>query len=143
MKGKKKGTFAAQHPGRQGDPRIIAAVGAQAVDDEYPCVAAERLAASMGVTPGEIGVVLDLMEIRISRCQLGLFGYRPRSRIVTAMEAVPPDLEEAVRNSLERGRLPCTAAWTIAAAHGLPRITVAAACEALGIKISCCQLGAF
>jgi len=40
-------------------------------------------------------------------------------------------------------RLPCAAAWDIAAQAGISKMALSAACEALGIKIKPCQLGAF
>ncbi|MCX7635688.1 MAG: hypothetical protein N2Z74_08095 [Syntrophales bacterium] len=143
MTRRQTGSFTAKHPGKTGDPRIMAVVQEQAREGEYPCAAAERLAAALDVPLAEVGVVLDLTETRISHCQLGLFGYHPVSRIITAAAEVPPALEEAIRHALVAGRLPCSSAWAIAAAHGLPRMAVAVACEALQIKITACQLGAF
>ncbi len=43
----------------------------------------EALFISTGVVAlAEIGVTLDLLEIRIGKCQLGLFGYKPVSKAV-------------------------------------------------------------
>jgi hypothetical protein len=74
---------------------------------------------------------------------MGLFGYDPEGRIVKPAGAVSPELEAALRGSLTHGRLPCLSSWEIAERFGLARIDLACACEALHIKISSCQLGAF
>ncbi len=54
-----------------------------------------------------------------------------------------PELEKEIRSRLSNGRLPCAAAWEIAAERKIPRMKVSSACEALKIKIKPCQLGAF
>ena len=88
-------------------------------------------------------MALDLMDVRLTRCQLGLFGYTPQKRIVKPAATWDPALEEDIRKALRDGRLPCEAAWAIARRHGLPRLDVGNVCEALGIKVRPCQLGAF
>jgi len=40
-------------------------------------------------------------------------------------------------------KLSCAAAWEIAGSLNISRTKVASACEAMGIKIKPCQLGAF
>ena len=95
------------------------------------------------LTPAEIGQALDLLEIPISKCQLGLFGYSPVSRIIKPAESVAEDLEAAIRAAMSDDRLPCAAAFQIAAGFKLAKIRVSSACEKLKIKISACQLGAF
>ena len=83
------------------------------------------------------------MELRIVTCQLGLFGYAPRKRIVEAAPEVDAALKAAIERNLEEGRLSCRAAWSIAEELGIARMAVSSACETLGIKLSGCQLGAF
>jgi hypothetical protein len=107
------------------------------------CSDAHTAARALGVTPAEVGRCMDLMELRIARCQLGLFGHAPARRIVRPAERVAPGLETAIRSRLVGGRLSCEAAWLLAEEAALPRLAVAGACEALGIKIKPCQLGAF
>ena len=125
------------------DPRIAEAVKAKASGGEFSCFQAEQLAVELQVPMGDIGVTLDLLEIRIAHCQLGLFGYSPESRIVRPASSVSPDMEHAIRQALVNDRLPCSAAWSIAETSGLPRMAVAEACEFLKFKIKPCQLGAF
>jgi hypothetical protein len=92
----------------------------------------------------EIGVVLDILEVPLTKCQLGLFGYENPKKIVTPALSVEKEMEAAIKKGLlKNGRLSCEAAWKIAAALALPKIQVSSACEALKIKIKPCQLGAF
>jgi len=95
-----------------------------------------------------VGEEADRLGVRLSKCQLGLFGYGPKAegkhRRVTPMQDVPAELAEAIRAALdEEGKLSCAAAWRIAAQLGLPKQTVSNAVEGLGLRIRRCQLGAF
>ncbi len=112
-------------------------------DNKMSCAAAEEIAQVSGVTLAQIGVALDILNIRITECQLGLFGYGQKKKIVQEALEVVPSLNDAIRQELVGGRLPCAAAWEIARKLNLPRMKVSAACEALQIKIKPCQLGAF
>lgn len=144
MMRKDTGSFADKRgAGEKIDPRIAEAVQAKTADNEFSCHHAEQLAEDIQVPMEAIGATLDLMGIRISRCQLGLFGYAPESRIVKPAPSVEPKIEEAIRQALQNGRLPCLAAWAIAKTFSKPRMNVAEICESLKIKIKPCQLGAF
>ena len=117
------------------------------VDGQLPCAEAFRIAREVRVSPAEVGRTADELGVRISRCQLGLFGYGPKAegkhRIVQPLAEVPAQLSEAVRERLVDGRLPCAVAWSLARRFGLTRLEVSGAAEALGIRISRCQLGCF
>lgn len=52
-------------------------------------------------------------------------------------------LAAAIRARLRDGRLSCAAAFVIAEELGIPRSEVGRAADALGIRLSHCQLGAF
>ncbi len=52
-------------------------------------------------------------------------------------------LAAAIRARLRDGRLSCAAAFAIAEELGVPRSEVGRAVDALGIRLSRCQLGAF
>lgn len=112
-------------------------------DNNMSCAAAEEIAQVGQVSLEEVGVALDLLNITIVECQLGLFGYSPQKKIVQKALEIVPSLKDEIQKALARGRLPCSAAWEIARKLKLPRMRVSAACEALQIKIKPCQLGAF
>jgi len=138
------GRYADKHaPGRSPDEKIAEAVRSQAKEGELACADAEQIGAEQGATMAEVGRTLDLLEVRINRCQLGLFGYAVEKKTVRPDNTVAPELEKDIRRRLSDGRLPCAAAWEIAAERKIPRMKVSSACEALKIKIKPCQLGAF
>jgi hypothetical protein len=144
MSRKDKGGFAQKHPpDHPSDPRIAEAVKTAAREGKISCAAAFELARSLGVSPKEVGVEMDLQEIPVTHCQLGLFGYGSKGKGIEAAGEVPPALAEAIHKALVNGRLPCASAWEMAEAMGLSKREVASACEALKIKISACQLGTF
>jgi hypothetical protein len=138
-------SFAGKHTGKgvKIDERISAAIRAKATNGEISCVNALDIAKKFNTEIDVVGVNIDLAELHINKCQLGLFGYKPEKRIVKAADSVAPELEEAIREALVGNRLPCIAAWGIADARQMPRMDVASACEKLGIKIKPCQIGAF
>lgn len=141
--GKEKHYAKKHQPGAEVDPKIEAALRAAVSGGQLPCAVAFKMASELKVQPKEVGLAADLLQIRIVKCQLGLFGYHPEKRIVKPAEHVPENLEKGIQEKLENGRLPCEGAWGIAKHLAIPKMGVSSACEALGIKISSCQLGAF
>ncbi|MCD6305371.1 MAG: hypothetical protein J7M32_03680 [Deltaproteobacteria bacterium] len=136
--------FARKHgPETPVDPRIEAALKQAAPAGKLACAVAFKIASDLNVEPKEVGRVADLLEMRMVKCQLGLFGYQPEKRIVKPARIVPEDLEQAIKEMLIDGRLPCPGAWKISRDLGIRKMAVSSACETLGIKISSCQLGAF
>jgi hypothetical protein len=114
-----------------------------AKENNVACKAAEEIAGRKAVALSEVGIAIDLLNINIIECQLGLFGYSPQKKIVQPAKEVAPELKQAINDALSDGRLPCAASWPIAKRLNLPRMKVSAACETLKIKIKPCQLGAF
>ncbi|MBW2048826.1 MAG: hypothetical protein JRJ09_09930 [Deltaproteobacteria bacterium] len=138
------GHYAKKHADHmQKNPAIEAALRQQASDLELPCAVAFKVAGDLDVAPGDVGVTADLLEMRLIKCQLGLFGYRPEKQVVKPAEQVSEELEKAIKGALDRGRLPCASAWKIARDLSIRKMEVSSACEALGIKVCSCQLGAF
>jgi hypothetical protein len=132
--------------GHQVDKALAAALQAAAVDGKVTCADADEVSAKLDLPSADVGAAMDDLGLRIVKCQLGLFGFgtsRPHGGVVQPVSEVPPELEAEIRAALVEGRLPCVAAWEVAARRGLGRIEVAEACEALGIKVKPCQLGAF
>lgn len=139
-----KGHYAAKHPEETRiDEQIARLIRQKAKENMITCADAISIAAETGKTIPEVGVNLDLLETRISFCQMGLFGFSPDKRIVRAAKAVDEALQKAIEAKLQNGRLSCQQSWVIADAFDLPRMAISEACEALKIKIKPCQLGAF
>ena len=144
MTHKDRGCYAKKRlPGLKLNPAIAEAVKQGSSDGKISCAAAFKVARKLKATPGEVGVTIDLLEIPVIQCQLGLFGYGPPDKRVMAAETVPPALEAAIRESLVKEKLPCASAWEIAAEFNMAKREISSACETLKIKISSCQLGTF
>jgi hypothetical protein len=129
-------------------PSISDAIRIALVDGQLPCAKAFAIAKQFGVEPIKVGQEADVLEMRLSKCQLGLFGYGPKAegkhRRVKLMQNVPTELEKAIRAAVApNGKLTCVAAWRIAKELHLPKQKVSDAAEGLGVRIAPCQLGAF
>jgi hypothetical protein len=141
--GKKSGFSGKHRSGQQPDPAIEIKLRDRCPGGELPCAVAFDIAKGLRVSPAAVGRTADLINCRLVKCQLGLFGYTPEKKIVRAAESVDETLTKALRESLTNDRLPCASAWEIADRLQLRKMAVSSACEALGIKIKPCQLGAF
>jgi hypothetical protein len=115
----------------------------QTNNNELPCAKAFKIADELNVSAAEVGNTADLLGIMLVKCQLGLFGYTPKKKIVKPKAAPNPNLESAIQESRVAGALPCAKAWEIARNFNIHKMTVSAVCEQLKIKIKPCQLGAF
>lgn len=138
------GHFAQKHSSEsETDARVTDALRQRVSDGEIPCAVAFKVASDLDVAPAFVGKTADLLELRLTKCQMGLFGYEPNKRIVKPAETVSEELETCIGRELTDNRLPCKKAWEIAENLSLGKMAVSSACEHLGIKINACQLGAF
>jgi len=137
------GHYSKKHPEAKHNLQIEQAVKQKVLEGKITCAAAHKVAHELGVSSAEIGIAIDLLEMRIIKCQLGLFGYSPQKGIVKPAEDISPQLKEAIEVELVNNRLSCLSSWEIAKRFGIAKIDVSAACEKLKIKIFSCQLGAF
>ena len=144
MTHKDAGDYSKKH-GSEEEPNaaLAKAIGAAAESGQISCAQVFKTASELGVSPAEAGKAVDLLKIKLTRCQLGLFGHSPGKSIVKAAEEVSPALESAIRGRLAGGRLSCAQAWKVAQELNLKKMEVSCAAEALGIRIKPCQLGAF
>ena len=139
------GDYAAKHaPDTSLNPLIAEAVKQYTIDGNITCTDAHRIAGQLSVSPAEVGTTIDLLEIHLSQCQLGLFDRtRHQAEGVTSQTSLSQDLRTAVEAAQQEGRLSCVNAWAIAEQLGLAKREVATACDLLQIKITECQLGTF
>ena len=142
-----RGHYAAKHQGKEIDGTISSALNNIVKDNQLACAAAHKAAQDLDVTPREIGIQADLMELRITHCQLGLFGYKGGEKKIDSGFKIPSDMEQAIDQLIEKaedkGRISCLEAWNLAKDLDAKRIDIASACEKKGIRIKPCQLGAF
>ena len=136
--------FAKKHQGNlKIDPSIKEAVLKRSKEGKLPCAVAFEIAKELGVEAAEVGKTVDLLNFRLMKCQLGLFGYLPQKKIIKPQTTDNQDLKDAISNALVDGRLPCRNAWDIAAEFNIRKMTISSIAEAMNIKIRPCQIGAF
>ena len=139
-----EGHYANKHPrDRKVAPEIAEAVKERAPEGSIACAAAFKVVGGLNVEPSEVGFTIDSLEIKITHCQMGIFGYPEGKRPIKPPESVPDDLKKAIEGSLVEGKLPCKRAWEVAEEFRIGKMDVSSACETLKVKVSKCQLGAF
>ncbi len=136
--------YGSKHPaGAQADTRIAEALERVADNGRVTCPRAHAVAAELRVPPAEVGRTMDLLEMRIVECQMGIFGYQPEKKVLKAADTIPTELRDGLLSAAPEGRICCADCWGLAVSLGIEKSEVAAACESLGLKIKPCQLGAF
>ena len=138
-----KGHYANKHQEQKIDEKISSLIKSKAKDNELTCAAAHKAAEELGVEPIEIGIQTDLLEFRITMCQIGLFGYKGGAKQIDPDFDIPSDMEAALDKTNDDGRLSCFDCWNIAKDLKAKKIDVASACEKKEIRVKPCQLGAF
>jgi hypothetical protein len=137
------GKFSEKHaPHAQIDPAIRAMVEQRATNDKIPCAVAFAIAAELDAPPSAVGATVDLIDFRLTKCQLGLFGYGPQKKIVQPKDPDGPQRAAILAAAADK-QMDCSAAWALARQLDMPKLAISNACEALGIKIRHCQIGAF
>jgi hypothetical protein len=92
-----EGHYAKKHPhDSRVNPEIEQALKQLASNGEVACAVAFKIATDLNIDPGDVGTTADLLEMRLTKCQLGLFGYQPVKRIVKPAREVSKDLEEGI-----------------------------------------------
>ncbi|MCX5833293.1 MAG: hypothetical protein NTV99_02030 [Deltaproteobacteria bacterium] len=94
---KDKGHYKDKYPSdRKVDQKVAEAVKKRTQKGEMTCAIVFNVAEAVNVSPAEIGFTMDRLEVPIRKCQLGLFGYTPISRIIQKAETVSDALEGAI-----------------------------------------------
>jgi len=138
-----RGHYAAKHKDKQINKIIIEKIQTMADDNCLKCTSAHRAGKALKVSPSEIGVQADLLEYRISECQLGLFGYSDGKKRFNPDIEISDNLNQELDSAGNDGRISCLECWDIAKNLKLKRLDIASACEKKNIRIKPCQLGAF
>jgi len=121
------------------------AIRRKLINGRLPCSRAFTIAEEHGLSPRAVGDEATRQSIKISRCQLGLFGYDDigERRIVKPSAEVSGALKKVIFSRLVEGKVSCRVIWEIASEQKLTKIEVAGAIETLELRISDCQLGCF
>jgi len=112
-------------------------------ENELPCAVAFKISKDHGIPMDQIGIAADFLKIRLTKCQLGLFGYKPEKKIIKTTAMISKSLEGKIKVAISDGKISCKVAWQIASDLDINKLEIGNACETLSIKIRSCQLGAF
>jgi len=117
-------------------------------DKQLSCVKAHQIAEKLGIEPEELGELINGLDVRITMCQLGFFGYAARKgmpgyKLVKKLDSLPEPATALVREAVVEGKISCRALWKIAAEQRLKRLDIGNIAETLEIKVTPCQLGCF
>jgi hypothetical protein len=141
------GKYALKHPpGTKLNERIAKAIREKSPGPELACGMAEKISKELKVAISEVGITADLLEMKIKKCQLGLFGWgkkKDHGKDIQAAKSVSAGMKSALEEAAVNGAVTCAEAWAIADRLSVERKAVSAACDALGLRIRECQLGAF
>ena len=138
-----QGHYADKYKGVKIDPTISKKIKALAQNNTITCSSAHRAAKDLGVSPAQIGVQADLLELRISQCQMGLFGYGKGIKKIDPSIHLGDDLWASLEKAGKDKRISCALCWEMAARFKMKKLDMGSACEKLDLKIKPCQLGAF
>ncbi len=137
------GKYAEKHQDKKPDNKIAARIKEKETENSITCAQAHAIAGELNVAPLEVGTTIDLLNIRIKKCQLGLFGNGMLKADASNDSDIDPDIRKAIEDSLVNGRLPCLSAWEISGRYNITKTRIGALCQLISMKISSCQLGAF
>ena len=143
MTHKDEGHYSDKHSGEKIDKACADKLAQVSAKEEITCAAAHKAAQSLGVTPEQIGVQIDLLELRITECQLGLFGYAGTKKKLDPDIQIEKDLDRELDGRVIHKRISCSDCWDIAAAHKVKRLDIGSACEKKKVRVKPCQLGTF
>ena len=94
------GNYAGKRRGAELNETIAAKIKEKISEKRISCAEAHSIAAELSVAPADVGAVVDLIEVRIIKCQLGLFGYGKEKNIPVLSDKTNPDIELAIKSSL-------------------------------------------
>lgn len=115
---------------------------------QVTCPRAFQIARRLGVPPAAVGAVADDVGVRVTHCQLGLFGYgskaEGKSKIVQPVHPAPDAIARRLGEAAGAGAsVTCAQVWEAARQARVSRLQAAGAAQGLGIRVSECQLGCF
>ena len=117
-------------------------------DGTLTCAAAIALAKAMNLESQAVGLTADALRIRLSQCQLGLFGYPGRAKGWSALGEAESSVPEGFKAALlsagpASGTLTCSEIWSTAERSGVSRMKAGFIADKLGLRIVGCRIGAF
>ena len=139
-----KGHYAKKHPETPMDHTICDRIKERGGEkNSLTCAAAHQIAKELDIDVAAVGIQADLLEFRITRCQMGLFGYAPEPKKIDPQIRIPAALDQALAAYSDLGSISCQQCWEISHALKISKFDLGSACEKKKLKIKPCQLGAF
>jgi hypothetical protein len=102
------GHYAGKRPGAELNKMIAALIKEKISENAISWAEAHRIAVQLNATPAEVGTAIDLLEVRMNKCQLGLFGQGKQKNIPALSGKIDPEIESAIKSSLTNSRLACS-----------------------------------
>lgn len=112
-------------------------------DNKISCAQAYRISDELNMLYSDMGSQLDQLEIRLTTCQLGLFGYGPEKKRFDPDIEVTEKMKILIQKNQTDQCMSCSKCWKLAESLSISRLEMGSVCEKLGIRIKPCQLGAF
>ncbi len=137
------GHYAKKHQGQEINEKAASVLRQKSKQGKITCAAVHAAAKELGITPAQAGIQADLLELRLTKCSLGLFGYEPDWNLLQKDLPVSEELNTAIDKISEDGRITCDACWKTADNLKLKKTDISSACEKKGLKIKKCRIGAF
>src|SRR4030043_5375 len=101
------GKYALKHPpGRRPNEQIAKAIRENSPGGELACAIGEKISKELRVDISEVGITADLLEMKIKKCQLGLFGWckKPNhGKDIHAADSVSVERKSALGGGAEKG----------------------------------------
>ena len=135
--------YAKKHPGAQLDQQLAGPIMQASSNGKLACASAHRLAKAQNCSPKQIGTQADLLELRITQCQLGLFGHAKGKKNFNPDARMTPQLKERILECQSDGTIACSTCWELAGEFKMSKLDMGSACEQIEIRIKPCQLGVF
>lgn len=104
---------------------------------ELPCLKAFKVAKLIGMKPKDMAAVTKSMNIKISNCELGVFGKLQFSQVNDEI------YDTLAKGSQENKKVECEIAWKLAQEKGATLKKVGASIKNSDLKVTHCQLGCF
>ena len=104
---------------------------------ELSCIQAFKVAKLIGMKPNNIAQITKDMNIKITNCELGVFGKLKFS-----------DINEDIYNTLQTGcqsnkKVQCEIAWKLSKTKNIPLEDIGSTIKKSDLKVANCQLGLF
>ena len=106
-------------------------------DGKLSCLKAFKVARLIGVKPKEMDAITKSMNIKITNCELGVFGKLKFSQIEDNI------YDKLSRNFAHGKKVECEVAWYTARDKGASLRKVGSTINNSDIKVTHCQLGCF